>query len=213
MTPIQIQHSGRARTASFENARTQIPGRAPGPILAPHRLGPDFLSFKEWMSWSEVIAHFPDDSDEGVALAYLREQTCFGGTRDASSKALQRHIKLSPLYRLCSNNYWHTQRIFAAIFRGYDGMLDQKERNAKALTELPTHTLRAEQRAALRAATERLRKATQRNTPKQAEYTCARIATLQAKLPGLRENVARLEIQLRKTQNKLNADHQNLNDA
>ena len=184
MAPTQ-QHPS-AQNVIIKNARTNRPDRAPGPILAPHRLGPDFVSFAEWMTWREVRVHFPEDSDEGVALAYLQEQSCFGGTRDESSKALQRHIKLSPLYRLCGNNYWHVQRIFAAIFRGYDGMLEQKERNAKALTELPTHTLRAEQRAALRAANERLRKAAQRSHVKEVEYTTARIEALQAKLPGLR---------------------------
>src|SRR5207248_1616969 len=120
---------------------------------------------------------------------------------------------LSPLYRLSDNNYWHTQRIFAAIFRGYDGMLNQKERNAKALTELPTHTLRAEQRASLRGANERLRKAAQRNPVKQAEYTSARIEALRAKVPGLRGDIAKRETQLRRAQNNLDTDLQKLEDV
>jgi hypothetical protein len=213
MIPGQTQNLVRAQKAIFENAHVKPAGLPPGPILAPHRLGPDFVPFKDWMSWPEVIAHFPEDSDEGVALAYLQEQTCFAGTRDESSKALQYHITRSPLYELTGNNYWRVQRIFAAIFRGYDGMSNQKERNAKALTELPRHTLRAEQRAALRAANERLRKAAQRNPVKEAEYTSARIEALQAKLPGLRENVAKHENQIRKAQNKLNTDRQKLKET
>src|SRR6266550_4709099 len=110
---IGASEKRRAQKGKFENARNPAPG-APGPILAPHRLGPDFVAFKAWMSWPEVIAHFPEDSDEGVALAYLQKQPCFGGTRDESSKALQRHVKPSPLYQLCNHNYWHTHRIFAA---------------------------------------------------------------------------------------------------
>jgi hypothetical protein len=85
-------------------------------------------------------------------------------------------------------------------------MLRQKERNAKALTELPKHTLRAEQKEALRAANERLRKAAQRNPVKQIEYTNARIETLQAKLPGLYENIARRERQVAKARKNLDLD-------
>jgi hypothetical protein len=213
MSTTQTQNSDRAQKADLQIARLRPTGGAPGPILAPHRLGPDFVSFKDWLSWPEVIAHFPEDSDEGVALAYLQEQACFGGTRKQSSKALQRHIKQSPLYRLSGNNYWHTQRIFAAIFRGYDGMLNQKERNAKALTELPAHALRAEQRAALRTANERLRKAAQRNPVKAAEYTTARIEALQAKLPELAENVSKRENQLRKAQNNLDTSIRTLKET
>lgn len=92
-------------------------------------------------------------------------------------------------------------------------MLSQKERNAKALTELPPHTMRAEQRTALRAANERLRKAAQRNPVKAAEYTTARIEALQAKLPELAENVSKRENQLRKAQNNLDTSIRTLKET
>jgi hypothetical protein len=213
MPTPRTETSDCAQKENLQIARPELIGSAPGPILAPHRLGPDFVSFKQWMSWPEVQAFFPPDSDEGVALAHLREQPGFESGRHESAKALQRYIILTPLYELTGKNYWHVQRIFAAIFRGYDGMLNQKERNAKALTELPSYTLRAEQRAALRDANERLRKAAQRNPLKAVEYATARIEALQAKLPELTENVSKREDQLRRAQGNLTAAIRTLNET
>jgi hypothetical protein len=93
---VAATEAHRPQNQILENARTTSKRGTLGPILSPHRLGPDFVSFAEWMSWPEVTAHFPEEFDEGLALAYLRDQRCFEGSRDESSAALQRHIKQSP---------------------------------------------------------------------------------------------------------------------
>jgi hypothetical protein len=51
-----------------------------------------------------------------------------------------------------------------------------------------------------------LRKAAQRNPAKQAEYTSTRIEALRAKVPGLRENIAKRQTHFRKAQQNLATD-------
>ncbi|MBX9845205.1 MAG: hypothetical protein K2Z80_25675 [Xanthobacteraceae bacterium] len=122
-----------------------------GTIWSPHLLGPDFISFGDFIRRPELIGLCPVGSDARFALDELQTLVCFGGSRNESKRALTGHIRASALFAR-RENFRYVQRIFNSIWRNYDGLLEAKAANLQALASARNDELRADERKAKDAA-------------------------------------------------------------
>jgi hypothetical protein len=155
---------------------------AHGTIWSPHLLGPDILSFANFLHLQELIALCPLGSDARYVLNELQGLDCFGGDRDESKRALTAHIKKSALFQRCGS-YRYVQRILNSIWRNYDGLLAAKQANLKALVGTEDSILRADERRTKDAA----RKAAARSADPEVKSR-----TLAVRTKRLREQARKL---------------------
>src|ERR1041385_8122566 len=108
------------------------PAAAHGTIWSPHLLGPGLISFGDFIRRPELVALCPVGSDARFALEELQTLGCFGGARNQSKRALTDHIRTSALFAQRAD-FRYVQRIFNSIWRNYEGLLEAKAENLKAL--------------------------------------------------------------------------------
>lgn len=173
-----------------------------GTIWSPHLLGPDFISFGEFIRRPEVIALCPVGSDARLALEELQVLACFGGSRDESKRALTAHIRESALFEK-RGKYRYVQSIFNSIWRNYDGLLAAKKANRRALNSATNSDLRADERKAKDAA----RKAAARSEDPRVELKAfaTQAQRLFAGAAVLRGRAERKECKARKWLNEVDA--------
>jgi hypothetical protein len=163
-----------------------------GTVWSPHLLGPDPISFKQFLGLPEVEALCPIGSDVRFAREELQKLNCFDGSLEQSKTAITAYIRESALFQRHPSYRW-VQRIFNSLWRNYDGLARAKQANAAAAIGAANSALRADERKTKDAA----RKAASRNSDPAIKQSA-----LKKKICKLRAQAAELRADARKKETK-----------
>jgi hypothetical protein len=166
-----------------------------GTVWSPHLLGPDQLSFKQFLCLPEVVNLCPIGSDARFALEDLQQRDGFDGDRNTSKRALTAYIKQSALFQHRHSYRW-VQRIFNSIWRNYDGLVAAKKANVDAVVGAVNSVMRADERKLKDAA----RKAASRSAD-----PAVKTKIVEDKVTSLREQAAKLRVDAEKKETQARA--------